>query len=159
MIDYEGIRETVATGLSEYLGCPVIRANQNEKIPPYPYVSYMITTPLKEHNGTYGEYEDGINRKPCTQTWSITVLSDDDTESILLAIKAHDWVKCIGTMYLNDSNVIVQSVGDINNRDNLISSEYEHRQGFDMTLWLLNEVQNKNKEEIEHFEMGDIENG
>ena len=29
MIEYEKLRETVVAGLSEYLGCPVVRSNQN----------------------------------------------------------------------------------------------------------------------------------
>ena len=44
MIDYEGLRQIVAKGLKNYLGCPVIRSNQNKKPPAYPYVLYTITT-------------------------------------------------------------------------------------------------------------------
>lgn len=131
MIDYNAMREAVATGLSAYLGCPVVRANQNAAPPAYPYVSYTVTQPMSENKGTYGEYEDGIARKSFTQTWSITALSKDNSESVDLAIKAREWFDFVGTVYLNDNEIIVQSVGMVTNRDNILTVEYEYRNGFD----------------------------
>ena len=141
-IDYENLRTTVAKGLKEYLKCPVIRSNQNKEPPAYPYVSYTITTLMSENKGTYGVYEDGKDRKPFKQIWSITVQSDDDTESVDLAVKAHQWLDHIGRVYLNDNNVYVQSVGGISNRDNILTVEYEYRKGFDVVFELFNVVDN-----------------
>lgn len=136
MIDYENIRLVIAKGLKEYLKCPVIRSNQNSEPPAYPFVSYTITTLMSENKGTYGEYEDGTARKPFTQVWSISALSNDNAESVMLACKAREWFDKIGTTYLNDNDVIVQSVGSVTNRDNVISVEYEYKNGFDIELWL-----------------------
>ncbi len=146
MIDYEHLKEVVVTGLSKYLNCPVIRSNQNEEPPTYPYVSYTIITPLRENKGTYGEYGDGMHRKPFTQTWSITILSDNDSESINLATKAYEWLDHVGTVYLKDNDVDVQSVGNMGNRDNFLTVEYEYRNGFDVVFWLMNEVDNPAEE-------------
>ena len=63
-----------------------------------------------------------------------------------LAIKAHDWLDRVGTVYLNDNGVIAQSLTSISNRDNMITIEYEYRHGFDVVFWLLNEVQSTTKE-------------
>lgn len=152
MIEYEKLRETVATGLSEYLGCPVVRSNQNEAPPNYPYVSYTITTLLSQNNGTYGVYDDGKERKPFTQTWSITVQSDNNSECVALAIKAQEWLDRVGKVYLDDNNVIVQSVGSITNRDNFITTGYEYRNGFDVVFWLMNELEYET-EKIETMEL------
>ena len=159
MFDYDGLRRAVATGLSKYLGCPVVRSNQNENPPSYPYVSYTIITLMSENKGTYGVYEEGngvIKRKPFTQTWSITVQSDNNNESVNLAIKAQEWLDQVGKVYLDDNNVIVQSVGSVTNRDNFLSVGFEYRNGFDVVFWLMNEIQYET-EEIEKTQINNIE--
>lgn len=131
MIDFKNLKITVVKGLKKYLGCPVIGNNQNAEPPPYPYVSFTITTPATANNGTYGEYNDGKARKPVNCIWSITAQSDDNTESVTLANKAREWLDYAGTVYLNDNNVVVQSVGNVGNRDNVLTAEYEYKNGFD----------------------------
>lgn len=140
MIDYDGMRTVIAKGLKQYLGCPVIRSNQNEAPPAYPYVSYTITTLLSQNKGTYGEYADGYDRQARTQTWSVTIQSNDNAECVKLACMAHDWFDRVGSTYLNDNDVIVQSVGSVTNRDNFLTTEYEYRNGFDVVFWLFDEV-------------------
>ena len=151
MIDYDNMRAIVCKGLKEYLNCPVIRSNQNETPPPYPFISYTVTRPMSENKGTYGVYEDGVKRKPVNQTWSITALSDDNSESVALAVKAREWLDCFGTTYLSDNGVIVQSVGGVTNRDNFLTTGYEDRIGFDCFFWLFDTIES----ESEHD--GDIE--
>lgn len=160
MIDLDFIRSVVVKGLKSYLGIPVIRSNQTGEPPPYPYLSYTITNLLSENNGTWGEYDDGWDRKPVTQTWSITVQSDQASEAMEFAVKAHDWLDRIGTVQLNDSHVIVQSLTGITNRDNMITIEYEYRNGFDMVLWLLSEAESTINQTgtIETAEINYVEN-
>ena len=150
MVDYDGIRAIVVQGLEKYLNCPVIRSNQNadirlilekeenERI--YPYVVYTVTTIASENKGTWGEYADGKDRNPVTQTWSITAISDNNTESVMLANKAREWLGRVGTVYLSDNGIVVQSVGSITNRDNFLTVEYEYINGFDAFLWLYDEI-------------------
>lgn len=142
MIDYEGIRQTVVQGLRDYLDCPIIRSNQTGKPPKYPYISYTITTPKSENKGTYGVCEDGYDRKQVRQIWSITALSDDNSESVMLACKASEWLDHVGTTYLYDNDVRVQSVGNVVNRDNILTIEYEYRNGFDVFFNVFDVVEN-----------------
>ena len=142
MIDNDNIRSVVISGLKEYLGIPMIMSNQNNTPPNYPYASYTVITLENANNGTWGVYKDDIDRLPVKQTWSITIQSDDEDESVKYATMARDYLKHIGTCYLNDNNVIVESVTDITNRDNIISIEYEYKNGFDAVFWLMNEVKN-----------------
>ena len=130
MIDYKHIINTVVKGLHEYLDCPVIPSNRIAEVPKYPYVSYTITTPTSANKGTYEEYADCV-RKQVTQTWSITALSDDDIESLVIANKAKDWLAYIGRLYLSDRGIYVQSVGAVTPRDNVLTVGYEHKKGFD----------------------------
>lgn len=148
MIDYEKMRVTVVKGLRTYLDCPVIRSNQTAELPPYPYISYTVTTLMSANRGTYGEWDDGIARKQVTTTWSITALSDDNAESVALAMKAREWLELVGQTYLNDNKVIVQSVGAITNRDNILTYGYEYRNGFDCVFWCHDEVKMPETEEI-----------
>lgn len=143
MIDYEHLRVTVVKGLKKYLSCPIIRTHQNVEPPPYPYVSYTITTLATENKGTHGEYSDGMARKPVSHIWSITVNSDDNFESVTLANKARDWLDYVGTKYLNDNDVIVQSLTGVTNRDNILTVEYEYRNGFDCFFTCFDEVVGK----------------
>ena len=142
MIDLRQNEIIIVEGLQKELDCPVIRANQTAPIPPYPYVSYTLMTPVSANNGTWGKYEDGKDRKPFTQTWSFTIQSNDSTESQMLALKAYDWFDHVGTVPLNDNHIIVQSISNITNRDNLLTVEYEYRNGFDVVFWWLSEVEN-----------------
>lgn len=141
MIDFRANEILIVDGLQKELGCPVIRANQTSPIPAYPYVSYTLITPVAMNNGTWGKYDDGIDRMPFTQTWSFTVQSDDMTESMTLAIKARDWFQHVGRTYLDDNQLIIQRIYDIVSRDNLLTVGYEHRNGFDVVFWLLDEVE------------------
>lgn len=146
LFDLSLYRTIIVTGLKKELNIPVIRSNQTAPAPPYPYLSYTITTLMNDKNGTWGEYADGYNRKPFTQVWSITIQSDNSEQAMNLCIKARDWLDRVGKTYLNDNGVIVQSVGAINNRDNLITIEYEYRMGFDCTMWFLNVLDSSTEE-------------
>lgn len=157
MIDTDTIRKIVIKGLKDHLGIEVVRSNQTGEPPAYPYLSYTITTPQHENGGTWGEYEDGKERKPFTQTWSITVQSDNATEAMKLTSKAHEWLDHTGTTYLNDNDVTVQSVGSIGNRDNMITIEYEYRCGFDVVFWALSEI-DSTKEEAGYIESIEFNN-
>lgn len=158
MVNLENLRLTVAKGLKKYLNCPVIKNNQNAEPPPYPYVSYTITTPMTENKGTYGEYEDGKARKPVNTVMSITAQSDDDIESYTLANKAREWLDYVGKVYLNDNGVIVQSVTSVTNRDNVLTAEYEYKKGFDCFFWGYDEVSIPDNGVIETLEMGEDQN-
>lgn len=140
MIDYKNIRETVCRGLKEYLGIPVIRNNQNRDPPNYPYVSYTVTTLANANKGTYGEFTDGIDRKNVKQTWSITAQSDNNDESVELAYKVREWLEHVGRLYLSKNKVIVEQVTNITNRDNIVTIDYEYKNGFDVVFVMFDEI-------------------
>lgn len=158
MIDYDKMREAVVSGLKKYVNLPVVRLNQAKEPPAYDYLGYTITTLAGENKGTYGKYEDGTERKPVSQIWSISAFSDKDTNSVLLAMKAREWFDNVGTTYLNDNGVIVQSVGSVTNRDNILTVGYEYRKGFDVVFTAEDVVNNATEDsgEIATFEMGSI---
>lgn len=148
MIEQKQINHSIIAGLKSICGCEVIRANQTNPLPRYPFISYNIVT-IKTKAGTYSEYEDGEKEKELLQTWSLTIHSDDDAEALKIAMLAHDWLEEIGNGYLNDYGIVVRNIGEISNRDNLITIEYEYRKGFDTTFAVINEITEKTNEIIE----------
>lgn len=145
MIDIRKIEIDIVNGLQNEIKCSVIRANQTAPIPDYPYISYTITTPFADVKGTYGEYKNNIKRNTVKQTWSITVQSNNSTESQYIAVQANNWFLENGRIYLKDKGIIVSSVGNISNRDNLLSIDYEYRNGFDVVFALIDEIKRENE--------------
>lgn len=158
MIDNAKLRQVVVKGLKNYLGIPVIFGNQNAPPPDYPYVKYTVTTSTSENKGTWQEHDDGVDRKAVTQTWSITAQSDDESESTLYADKAREWLDNVGTLYLQDNNVIVQSVGNVTDRSSILTIEYEYKSGFDVVFWTYDEIRKSEaqSELIEEAQIGDL---
>lgn len=142
MIDYKHMREAVTMGLSEYLGIKVIRGNQTAPAPSHPYGSYNITTLASANNGTWQEHNDGIDRKQVRSNWSFSFLSEDWDESVSYAIKAREWFDHTGRTWLADRGITVQSVTEITNRDNILTVEYERKNGFDVVFYVYDEAAN-----------------
>ena len=149
MVDTENIRSVVPKSLKEYLGIPIVRSNQTAPMPKMPYGRYTITTPATANNGTYGEYEDNVARKPVKQIWSLTFESEEYEEAVAYANKARSWLEYAGTTLLNDNGVIVEKVGPIGDRSNLLTVEYQHSYGFDVTFWAMDEIEMPEVETIE----------
>lgn len=108
-----------------------------------PYITYNVITLMSANNGTYEEYENGMRRKSFTQTISFTAIAETDIESVHYAIKAHDWLDNVGTHYLNDNDVIVETIGNITNRDNVLTIGYLYMNGFDIFLRLYNVIEDE----------------
>lgn len=140
MLNTDRQKNIVINGLESYLERSVVRTNQTAPMPAFPYLGFNITTLASENKGTYGEYEDGKARKPVLQTYSFTAHSDKYNEAVELANMAHSWLDYVGTQYLNDNDVIVQSVGNVSDRSNLLTAEYIYSFGFDCVFWMYDEI-------------------
>ena len=157
MVNTGNIRSTVVKNLREYVGRPIVRANQTAPMPAMPYGRYTITTLATANNGTYGEYEDGKARKPVKQIWSLTFEAEVYEEALNLANKAHSWFEYVGKTVLNDNDVIVEKVGAIGDRSNLLTIDYQYAQGFDVTFWAYDEIEMPEAEVIESVVVNKIE--
>lgn len=139
MINHAEIRKIIVDLLKAHVGVEVVLANQPSRKPEYPYISFTVTSPMIRTGGTYGRYSDGIDRKPVTQVWSITVQAQTADEAQTIAQKAFDF---FDRFYdgLTEHNIVVVRVGDISDRDTFLTIDYEHRCGFDVTFGLMNEI-------------------
>lgn len=161
MIDLRKDEIVIVDGLKSYLStserpCEVVRQNQVAEVPPYPYSSYTSTSVVSEHQGTYAVADDGTLFKSVTITFSFTVQSDDKDEAVRLAFRAYDFFSVVGVQYLADHGISVIRVRDVTARDNLLSIQYEYRNGLDVTFGLLSKITPEDQifsEVIEHFDL------
>lgn len=142
MLDLKKMRDTVPQGLSGYLGIKIIRGNQTAGKPVYPFGSYNVTTIAGANNGTYQKHDDGIDRLMVRSIWSWSFLSQDYDESVVLASKAREWFLHSGRTWLSERGITVQSATDITNRDNILTVEYERKNGFDVVFYAYDEAKN-----------------
>lgn len=149
MIAFDRIRDTIVTKIKESLNIEVVRVNQNAPPPAYPYIGYTITTLMKTNNGTYSEYVENNVKVYCKefqQIWSFTVFADNDLQSKEIAIRLYDYLDNIGAVDLSENDIVIQRIGNITNRDTLLTIDYEYRNGFDVTFAFMNEIKNTNAE-------------
>lgn len=142
MIDYAKYRPAVAKGVSEYVGVPVIRGNQNAPAKAKHYLTYNITTLAGKNDGTWQKHADGVDRLLVKSIWSFTSISDSWETSVNNAVKAREWITHVGRAALSALGITVQSATDINNRDNVLSVEYERKNGFDVVFYVYDAVEN-----------------
>lgn len=161
MIKYRENEILIVDGLQNYLkskgyNCPVIMANQTAPTPPYPYIAYTVITPVSANMKGYSVANDGMRYKSMVQTWSFTAQSNDDAEAFNVTMLAYDWFALTGNTYLSDNNIVAQRVGNITNRDNLLTIEYEYRYGFDVDFLLLHTLEKADCETAGYIETADI---
>ena len=162
MLNHRQNEITIVENLKQFLTtpqrpCEIVRQNQIAEIPSYPYVSYTVITPANVHTGTYSETEEGILYRNIQQTWSFTTQSDDQDEALELAYKIFDYFTAAGVQFLADNEIIIRRVGGISPRDNLISIQYEYRNGLDVTFGLLYTIEKPDIETIETVKMGNVQ--
>lgn len=156
MIEQKKINLLITEELKKVTGCEVVKSNlAGVPIPPYPYVSFSILH-TETRKGTYSEGSQ-VKYMPMTQTWSITVQGDDDDETMEIAMRARDWLEETGRLTLSNEGIVVQRVGTIQNRDTLLTVEYEYREGFDVVFSMQNRIEDKKLEVIEHADIKEIE--
>lgn len=66
--------------------------------------------------------------------------SADEDEAMNIALAVYDWFALIGNTYLSDNNITALKVGNITNRDTLLTIEYEYRKGLDVEFLLTHTI-------------------
>lgn len=153
MNDQKRVNLLVTEELKRVTGCEVVKANiGGAPIPDYPYISFTILN-TDTGKGTYSTVDGRKKYMLLTQTWSFTVQGEDDDQALETAMKARDWLEESGRLLLGDNRIVVQKVGAIQNRDTLLTVDYEYRKGFDVVLSMENLVEEAEREVIEYADI------
>lgn len=158
MISIKNIQIVIVVNLQKELGIPVVLANQTEQIPPYPYVSFTVTSLVNSNAKTWAVDDDDTYFKPLSQTWSFTVQSDKAMDAPTVALQAYDWFSQVGCRFLSDNGVMVERVGNIGNRDNFLTTGYEYRCGFDVIFLTMHTTNQTEESVLETIEYAPIKN-
>ena len=160
------IRKTIVSGLNKYTNVLVVDTdNPNEK-PKYPFLSFKITT-MRQNQGKGGsrntrfeksldenfrhDVVESISFQPY-MVLSISAYSNNVVESQELAFKAWEWFKFVGKYALEEINCVVVDTQNVQDRTTHIVDFYEYKQGFDVSIRYLHEIERRT-ETIEEYEI------
>ncbi len=148
--------------LKEHLGIPIIRSSQLHKPPPYPYVTYTITSPRLPNRGSYGiipgsdDPNDELSRlyfKQIKFVVSFTVAALDQDAAYHYSALAYEWFELDGVAFLRDHNIGVVRLEPMTARDNALTIETEYRHGFDVRLSTIDFAQRDHEDFIQSIEL------
>lgn len=163
------IRNKIVAGLHDYTGCVIVPTDNPNRKPPYPFISYKITTlnQSTNDNGVYSyEWVEStdfnfkndlvvdIEIQPYI-VFSFNVYSDDLLEAQELALECWEWFKLCGKQSLKAVNAVAVEIGSVQDRTVHLVDFYEYKQGFDVSLRYLHKFNDR----IENIETYKIEGG
>ena len=146
------MRNAMVKKLWDYLGYPVVLANQVQPEAPFPFVIYSVTAPYIPGNtmGDYRTLPDGedsivVRRVMPTATFSFTCCSmnrmgeggtfvSGADEAYELADEAMGWFLHTGYMDISALGITVVEVGQVQDRTTLVIDEAARRFGFDVQI-------------------------
>lgn len=138
MIDYAAVRSAIVRSLAAALGIPVIMGDQTGEMPPYPFVTYKMTSPhLAPAHGVESveNVDRGIRRtqeKQVEIVFSFTVHSANADEAYQRCYALIEYFDFAGRDTLRGAGITVVEVTNAQNRDVFLTVEYERRVGCDM---------------------------
>ena len=164
------IRELMVKGLHEYTGLIAIDTDNPNKKPKYPYFSFKFTTIRQNigENGAYSydvvesldsKFKHDVLEKATFQPHvviSFNAYSKDLSECQEKTLKAWEWFKVVGRGVLSNNNIVIVNVGNIQDRSIHIVDHYEYRQGFDIEIRVLHEIESRSETIEKHKMEGEI---
>ncbi len=156
MINYENIRNKIVSGLYEYMQTPIVPADQANRKPVYPYVSYKFVSLYIPEPGFKAQDEQliaspnpdfaldikQISSDQPNMVLSFTAISKSDIESAGVASEVRDWFSIHGYDFLKEQNIVVVESTTATDRTGLMIDDYERRYGFDVRLRVLDAIEN-----------------
>jgi hypothetical protein len=144
MIPFDLIRQVMIEGLASHLEVKIIEMNGIGKVLPYPFLTYDFTDEGSPtgHMAVNVVNDRYIHSGTVTLAVSFQIYADDRLSSVTLTNRARDWFLTDGHRVLKDAaNVVVVTVGASQNRDIQIGDEWERRNGFDVELRTINQIE------------------
>lgn len=139
MINYAAVRSAIVRPLAAYLGVPIVLSDQTGDTPPYPFVTYNLTSPYLETSahGSESVTQEGSGIKRAQQkhvelVFSFTAHAKEDSDAYQLCYQIIEYFDFLGRDALRDSGIVVVEMTNAQNRDVFLTIEYERRVGCDV---------------------------
>ena len=123
------MRNTLVKKLWDYLGCPVVLADQVQPEAPFPFVVYSVTAPYIPGNETFSFTCCSMNR-----TGEDGAFVSGADEAAELADAAMGWFLHTGYMDISALGITIVEVGQVQDRTTLVIDEAARRFGFDVQI-------------------------
>jgi hypothetical protein len=151
------LRDFLIPLLKNHAEVPVIEADQGGEIPDGEHAVYKFIAPYVKEVGMPNVRYSGSasflkqhHDEDYRATISITAISDENDNSLELAMSMREWFTFYGVDRLQTAGITAVTIGDIGNRDSV--NDDETRQGFDVSLRIPREL----SREVDYFNRVDI---
>ena len=148
------LRAALIPKIKTFCNVPIIEADGNGPTPSGSFATYKFTTAYAKDVGRPIEVfeTNKLTRQDSYKvTISLSAYDMDDDVSRDLAQKIWDWFDFFGQDDLLTANVAVVELSNIVNRDAFVVENYERRNGFDVIIRVLRELERATNP-IEHVE-------
>lgn len=158
MIQINPIRSAIVKGLKAFTGATTILAEQNAPQPPYPFISVKMTLlgQKKGHASIVIEGDNSIYAQQVEKTLSVTCYHKATIDAENLVYKALQYFEVDGIQSLQDQNITIVRTSPITDRTTFLTTDYEYRMGFDVTIRTVAIVTTELQETIENTEIGGL---
>ena len=167
---YKRVQNDIIKALADYMSMNIAHTNSSAERPPYPFLTYNITSPHLPHqvidnfekelvDSEEEGFDEDIEYASVTQPSLVLSINSHDTEDASTveteggnmimeqdngayekAKEVWDWFNLVGRDHLRQAGFTVVEAGNIEDRDVLHELNYERRKGFDVTLRYLDTV-------------------
>lgn len=137
--------EKLAKCMEGALGLPVVPQSDCGLPPAWPFLAYSVQTGGTAPKGTVCR-ADGKWFWQARQNWSLTMCAAEAEQARAAAQKAVEWLLGGGGEALAGLGYAVEKVGDLQNRDSLLTAETECREGFELHLAYMVEAEKERAE-------------
>jgi hypothetical protein len=135
------IKSLLIPEIKNFVGVPVIDADQNAPKPDGTHSTFKVTSPYLKAVGKpnedieFGRWDNTLTSyEEYNFVLSFSTYDMDQDISFDLSQKIRDWFTFYGQDFMDSNNLVVSDITGIQNRDILLVDDYERRNGFDVTL-------------------------
>lgn len=154
------LKEIIAR-IKQETNISIVKGNTKSPQLPLPYGVYNITSPyikgrgkgaVTQYTNDSGTFEKRTEHYKFIISFSFFAIDNETT--IELAMKVHQWFLFIGQEFIQEKELVVISVGSIQNRTTFLVDDYEYKHGFDVQFSATDEQIRQLTESMETINVG-----
>lgn len=158
MIQINPIRSAIVKGLKAFTGATTILSEQNAPQPKYPFISVKMTLlgQKRGHASVVIEGSESVHTQQVEMTLSVSCYGATTLSTEELVYKALQYFEVDGIQPLQDQKIVIVRTSPITDRTTFLTTDYEYKMGFDVTIRAVAVVTRELQETIESTEIGGL---